>query len=41
MKDVDQSSGQDLNPVVEAEEGDEDSMRNPDRPVSFIELTRG
>lgn len=42
MKDVDQETGKDLNPVVpivKAEE-DEKHLRNPDRPTSLLELQR-
>ncbi|KAF7995038.1 hypothetical protein HCN44_004510 [Aphidius gifuensis] len=41
MKDVDQQSGRDLNPVVAKSsklEEDERHLRNPDRPVSLIEF---
>lgn len=44
MKDVNQETGEDLNPNV-APVGisnmEEDSMRNPDRPMSLMELTKG
>lgn len=43
MKDVDQTTGRDLNPLINANDpdaGDEDSMRNPDRPVGLLELTK-
>lgn len=42
IKDVDQTTGSDLNPAAQqlAPE-DEEAMRNPDRPVSLIELTKG
>lgn len=40
MKDVDQETGQDLNPVVNRTrtEEDEKHLRNPDRPTSLLEL---
>lgn len=44
MKDVDQETGEDLNPNVAPVGGcvqEEDSMRNPDRPMSLMELTKG
>ncbi|KAF2348160.1 Helicase-associated domain [Trinorchestia longiramus] len=43
MKDVDQLTGRDLNPAVGGgmAPDDEQAMRNPDRPVSLIELTKG
>lgn len=44
MKDVDQDTGEDLNPNVAPMGGnsqDEDAMRNPDRPMSLMELTKG
>lgn len=45
IKDVDQETGEDLNPTVApAGSGtivDEDTMRNPDRPMSLKELTKG
>lgn len=44
MKDVDQGTGEDLNPNVAPLGGtlqDEDTMRNPDRPMSLMELTKG
>lgn len=44
MKDVDQETGEDLNPNVApigVSSLEEDSMRNPDRPMSLMELTKG
>lgn len=44
MKDVDQGTGEDLNPNVVptgVSSVEEDAMRNPDRPVSLMELTKG
>lgn len=44
MKDVDQGTGKDLNPNVTPLGNtlqDEDTMRNPDRPMSLMELTKG
>ena len=42
MKDVNQGTGEDLNPnVVPLGESNEDNMRNPDRPVSLVTLARG
>ena len=44
MKDVDQDSGEDLNPVASisrpglTDKESESAMRNPDRPLSFLEL---
>ncbi|XP_050539097.1 ATP-dependent RNA helicase DHX8 [Daktulosphaira vitifoliae] len=41
MKDVDQETGEDLNPMIQlGEDDDEDMMggRNPDRPTSLLEL---
>ncbi|XP_012269428.2 ATP-dependent RNA helicase DHX8 [Athalia rosae] len=40
MKDVDQDTGRDLNPVVSIAKADEDEkhLRNPDRPTSLLEL---
>lgn len=44
MKDVDQDTGEDLNPNVApmgVSSVEEDTMRNPDRPMSLMELTKG
>ncbi|XP_042229267.1 ATP-dependent RNA helicase DHX8-like isoform X1 [Homarus americanus] len=44
MKDVDQETGEDLNPNVAPlgnSSQEEDAMRNPDRPMSLMELTKG
>ena len=40
MKDVDQDSGRDLNPVLAVRKADEDEkhLRNPDRPTALLEL---
>lgn len=40
MKDVDQETGRDLNPVVAVAKPEEDEkhLRNPDRPTSLLEL---
>ncbi|XP_015121377.1 ATP-dependent RNA helicase DHX8 [Diachasma alloeum] len=40
MKDVDQDSGRDLNPIlaISRAEEDEKHLRNPDRPTSLLEL---
>lgn len=40
MKDVDQETGRDLNPVVTVTKTEEDEkhLRNPDRPTSLLEL---
>ncbi|KAB7499175.1 ATP-dependent RNA helicase DHX8 [Armadillidium nasatum] len=43
MKDVDQGTGEDLNPSSVATNNDvpdEEKLRNPDRPVTLVELTR-
>ncbi|XP_076067983.1 ATP-dependent RNA helicase pea [Oratosquilla oratoria] len=43
MKDVDQESGEDLNPNVTTlgSQDDEQAMRNPDRPTAFMEVAKG
>ncbi|XP_069948968.1 ATP-dependent RNA helicase DHX8 isoform X2 [Cherax quadricarinatus] len=44
MKDVDQETGEDLNPHVAplgSNSQEEEAMRNPDRPMSLMELTKG
>uniref|UniRef100_A0A6V7LLM0 RNA helicase n=1 Tax=Bracon brevicornis TaxID=1563983 RepID=A0A6V7LLM0_9HYME len=40
MKDVDQDSGRDLNPIMALSKADEDEkhLRNPDRPTSLLDL---
>ncbi|XP_014219394.1 ATP-dependent RNA helicase DHX8 [Copidosoma floridanum] len=40
MKDVDQESGRDLNPIFDAPKADEDEqhLRNPDRPATLLEF---
>ena len=44
MKDVDQATGKDLNPHSVTQTGkakDDGVLRNPDRPVTLMELTKG
>lgn len=43
MKDVDQNTGEDLNPTIAPLTGAnlEEDMRNPDRPISLMEMIKG